>query len=46
MAYGALGMIAGLLLENKALIFKQNVRADADKLKKKVKKMSAKAGVN
>ena len=35
LAYGAAGIIAGLLIENKALLTKQFAEAKARKLKKK-----------
>ena len=38
-AYGAAGIIAGLLIENKALVFKQDARAVARKAKKKATRM-------
>jgi len=39
LAYGAAGIIAGLLIENKALIFKQNAGSAARKAKKKATKI-------
>lgn len=39
LAYGAAGIIAGLLLENSALVFKAKAKDGAGKLKKKVGKM-------
>ncbi|MCW3123074.1 MAG: hypothetical protein JWQ38_2566 [Flavipsychrobacter sp.] len=39
-AYGAAGIIAGLLIENKALIVKQCAEAKARLLKKKVQKLT------
>jgi len=39
LAYGAAGIIAGLLIENKALIFKQNAGSTARKAKKKATKI-------
>jgi len=39
LAYAAAGMIAGLLIENKALIAKQCAAAKARMLKKKVEKL-------
>ena len=38
LAYGAMGIIAGLLIENKALIVKQYAGAKARTLKKKAGK--------
>lgn len=37
--YGVAGMITGLLIENKALLFKQEARDTKDKVKKKLGKM-------
>jgi len=39
LAYGAAGIIAGLLIENKALIVKQYAGAKTRKLKKKAEKI-------
>jgi hypothetical protein len=39
LAYGAAGIIAGLLIENKALIAKQYAGAKARMLKKKANKL-------
>mgnify|MGYP004718101143 CR=1 FL=1 len=39
LAYGAAGIIAGLLLENKAIVLKGKAKAGAGKLKKKVSKL-------
>jgi hypothetical protein len=39
LAYGAAGIIAGLLIENKALIIKQCAEAKARMLKKKAGKI-------
>ena len=36
LTYAIVGVIAGLLIENKALVFKQNVNKTTRKLKKKL----------
>lgn len=39
LVYGVAGIIAGLLIENKALLFKQEARDTKDKMKKKLGKI-------
>ena len=41
LVYGVAGIIGGLLLENSALIFKQNAKDKVNKLKKKIHKAVA-----
>lgn len=41
LAYGALGIISGLLIENRALIFKQKTKDKANKLKQKINKATS-----
>lgn len=42
LAYGVAGIISGLLLENKALIFKQKAKTKAGKIKKQASKALSK----
>lgn len=37
LVYGLLGIVGGLLIENRALIFKHDARKTAGKIKKKLK---------
>lgn len=41
LAYGIAGIVAGLLIENKGLIYKANMKDGARKLEKKLKKKLA-----
>ena len=42
LAYGVAGIISGLIIENKALIFKQKAKTKAGKLKKQAVKAFSK----